>query len=545
MGMIRKSIGTACFAILLATMTVEILGGHAFAFDPKDAKDCDDERTDKYRTIESCTKLLESAGLERYYSRWVAYNNRAFAYSQTGELDRALADFAEAVRLNPKQADIYVSRAAVWKDKGQYDRAIADFDTAIRLAPKYAAAYSLRGAAWRLKGDIERALADQNRGIELNPTASLIRVERADTFRYMGDFDRAIADYDRALVRTPDFIPAFTGLGLTYEKMGDFSNARAQFDKAVNSTSPSREQHYPKSALETARARLAALDSGVVQPTIPNVLPKAKSATSIPTPSVAPATIKATIAGQGRRVALVIGNSAYRNVPPLANPQKDAEAIAASLRNIGFDQVTLANDVTREKLIDGLRAFADEAEKADWAMVYYAGHGMEVGGVNYLVPIDAKLAVDRDIQFEAVPLDQVLAAVDTARKLKLVVLDACRDNPFSPRKTEAAASAAASTPTGGTKITSRSIGRGLAEVKATGGTLVVFAAKNGQVALDGDGANSPFAVAMLQRVATPGVEINKLFRLVRDDVMEATAGRQEPYTYGSLPGREDFYFVER
>jgi uncharacterized caspase-like protein len=242
---------------------------------------------------------------------------------------------------------------------------------------------------------------------------------------------------------------------------------------------------------------------------------------------------------------LVIGNSAYKTVPALANPQKDAQAIAASLRNIGFDQVTLANDATREKLIDSLRTFANEAEKADWAMVYYAGHGMEVGGVNYLVPTDAKLAVDRDIQFEAVPLDQVLAAVDTAKKLKLVVLDACRDNPFSPRKTSAPEAAAASTPTGGAKITSRSIGRGLAEVKTTSGTLVVFAAKNGQVALDGEGDNSPFAVAMLQRIATPDVEINKMFRLVRDDVMEATAGRQEPYTYGSLPGKEDFFFVEK
>jgi uncharacterized caspase-like protein len=278
-------------------------------------------------------------------------------------------------------------------------------------------------------------------------------------------------------------------------------------------------------------------------------LPKATSATSIPTPAVAaptvpPADIKTTVAKQGRRVALVIGNSAYKNVPALANPQKDAEAIAASLRNIGFDQVTLANNATRETLIDSLGAFADQAEKADWAMVYYAGHGMEVGGINYLVPIDAKLAVDRDIQFQAVPLDQVLAAVDSAKKLKLVVLDACRDNPFSPRQTEAPTSAAA-TPTAGAKITSRSIGRGLAEVKTAGGTLVVFAAKNGQVALDGDGDNSPFAVAVLQRIATPGVEINKLFRLVRDDVMEATAGRQEPYTYGSLPGKEDFFFVEK
>jgi uncharacterized caspase-like protein len=179
-------------------------------------------------------------------------------------------------------------------------------------------------------------------------------------------------------------------------------------------------------------------------------------------------------------------------------------------------------------------------------MVYYAGHGIEVGGINYLIPIDAKLAVDRDIEYEAVSVPQVLRAADSAKKIKLVMLDACRDNPFKPRKTDAPAAIAASESTAGRAIATRSTnGRGLAEIKVSGATLVVFAAKDGQVALDGEGGNSPFAVAVVQRIATPGVEINKVFRLVRDDVMEATAGRQEPYTYGSLPGKEDFFFVAK
>ena len=479
-----------------------------------------------------------------------AYQNRCIAWNEKGDYERAIADCNEAIRIDPKAADAYGNRGNVWSKKGDYDRALADFNELVRLAPGNFRAFALRGEVWQLKGDLDRALADLDRSIALNPKAGLSYVKRGDALRYKGEFARAIADYEQALRLYPDYIAAITGLGLTYQKLGDLASARARFEQAANSQSARRFADISRSALETARAQLAALDSGASPPSIPVSLPKALSATSIPTPAIAAPTlpsaaVKATVAKQGRRVALVIGNSAYKNVPVLANPQKDAEAIAASLRNIGFDSVTLANDATREKLIDSLRAFADEAEKADWAMVYYAGHGMEVGGVNYLVPTDAKLAVDRDIQFEAVPLDQVLAAVDAARKLKLVVLDACRDNPFSPRKTEMPASAAAATPTGGAKIASRSIGRGLAEVKTSGGTLVVFAAKNGQVALDGDGGNSPFAVAMLQRVATPGVEINKLFRLVRDDVMEATAGRQEPYTYGSLPGKEDFFFVEK
>ena len=164
-------------------------------------------------------------------------------------------------------------------------------------------------------------------------------------------------------------------------------------------------------------------------------------------------------------------------------------------------------------------------------MVYYAGHGIEVGGVNYLIPVDARLEADRDTTFEAVSLEQVLTAVESARKIKLVVLDACRDNPFAAqmRRTNA----------------TRSMTRGLSRIEPEGATLVVYAAKHGQTALDGDGANSPFAAAFVKRMATPGIEINKIFRLVRDDVLDTTAGRQEPFTYGSLPGREDFFFVTR
>ncbi len=213
-------------------------------------------------------------------------------------------------------------------------------------------------------------------------------------------------------------------------------------------------------------------------------------------------------------MALVIGNATYKNVTPLLNPRHDAEALAASLRATGFESVTVVTDSTREKLIEALRTFANEAEKADWAVVYYSGHGMEVNGTNYLIPVEAKIATDRDVQFEAVPLDQVMAAVEGAKKLKLILLDACRDNPFAPqmRRTAPGEAVAASAPTAGGTVATRSVGRGLGEVKVSGATLVVYAAKHGQTALDGEGNNSPFAIAVVQRIATPNVEINKLFR---------------------------------
>jgi tetratricopeptide (TPR) repeat protein len=473
------------------------------------------------------------------------YNGRAAAFHNKGELDRAIADYDEVIRLDPALAAPYSNRALAWRDKGELDRALADANEALRRDPKSPAIYSARGEIWRLKGDLDRALADQDQAIRLDSKSPLPFLTRGDTYRYKGELKRALADYDQALRVTPDYIPALVGRGLTFEKQGDLARARAEYEKALNSRSQFRGD-IARSGLETARARLAAFDSGVPQPVIPAAPSRASSASSIPTPALAVPAAVPTAAKQGRRVALVIGNARYKNVGALSNPQRDAEAVAASLRAIGFETVTLANDATREKLIDALRTFANEAEKADWAMVYYAGHGIEVSGMNYLIPVDAKLAADRDVQFEAVPLEQVMVSVEGAKKLKLILLDACRDNPFAPQmRRTAPPDAATAASTAGGAVGTRSVGRGLGEVKVSGATLVVYAAKHGQTALDGEGGNSPFAIAVVQRIAIPNVEINKLFRLVRDDVMEATAGRQEPYTYGSLPGREDFFFVRK
>ena len=477
------------------------------------------------------------------------YNGRAGAWYNKGELDRAIADYGTVIRLDPTLAAPYNNRALAWREKGELDRALADADDALRRDPKNVAVYANRGDIWRLKGDLVRALADQDQAIRLDAKSPLPFLARGDTLRYKGDLARALADYDQALRVSADYIPALVGRGLVFEKQGNLARARAEYEKALASRSQFRGD-VARSGLETARARLAAFDSGAPQPIIPPAPAKAASPYAIPTPTVStPAAAPGRAPGAapaGRRVALVIGNAGYRNVGALANPQRDAGAVAASLRALGFASVTVVADSTRDKLIDALRAFADEAETSDWAMVYYAGHGIEVAGVNYLIPIEARLATDRDAQFEAVPLDRVMTSVEGASKLKLVLLDACRDNPFTPQmRRTAPPTVEGTTVTGGGAATSRGLGRGLAAVKVAGATLVVYAAKHGQTALDGEGGNSPFAVAVVQRLATPNVEINKLFRLVRDDVMEATAGRQEPYTYGSLPGREDFFFLQR
>lgn len=228
------------------------------------------------------------------------------------------------------------------------------------------------------------------------------------------------------------------------------------------------------------------------------------------------------------RVALVIGNSTYRNVAPLANPENDARQVAAALRRVGFSTVEVRSNLGSTDMRNALQAFTRQAEHADVAVVYYAGHGMEVGGSNYLIPVDAELARQTDLNFEAIPLAMVLDAVSGARRLKIVVLDACRNNPFAGHMKGAG---------------TRAIGRGLARIEPeSNDTLVAYAAKDGTTADDGTGGNSPFATAFAKEIATPGLEVRLLFGKVRDDVYRATNKKQEPFVYGSLGG-DAFYFV--
>jgi uncharacterized caspase-like protein len=226
----------------------------------------------------------------------------------------------------------------------------------------------------------------------------------------------------------------------------------------------------------------------------------------------------------GKRIALVVGNSTYRNVARLANPVNDAAVIADTFRKANFDVVDARNDLGISEMRRVLRDFGGKARDADIAVIYYAGHGLEVNGMNYLVPVDAQLETDTDVYDEALPLDRVLIAVEPAKQLQLIILDACRDNPFSTKMKRT--------------VASRSVGRGLAQVDLAGAnTMIAFAAKAGFTAADGDN-NSPFALALAAHLTTPGMDLRKAFGYVRDDVMKATNNRQEPFIYGSLGGND-------
>ena len=225
----------------------------------------------------------------------------------------------------------------------------------------------------------------------------------------------------------------------------------------------------------------------------------------------------------GKRVALVVGNSAYRNVPELPNPANDAGAVAAALNRLGFS-VTLIANASFEEMRRGLIALGREAAGADMAVMYFAGHGMEISGENWLIPIDAELKKDIDAENEAISLRSVMLQVSNTTSLGLVVLDACRNNPFAAKMHRALALRAA---TAG----------GLGRIEPVGNVLVAYAARDGTTALDGDRRNSPFTTALLHNIETPGIEVTFMFRNVRDDVMEATRNEQQPFVYGSLSRR--------
>jgi uncharacterized caspase-like protein len=226
-----------------------------------------------------------------------------------------------------------------------------------------------------------------------------------------------------------------------------------------------------------------------------------------------------------KRVALVLGNSAYQNVAQLPNPVNDSARIASTLKDAGFDVVESRHDLPAAETRRALRDFADRARDADIAVVYYAGHGIEVDGANYLIPVDAKLERDTDVYDEALSLDRVLIAIEPAKKLRLVILDACRDNPFARTMKRT--------------VASRGIGQGLAKVEPTSpNVLIAYSAKAGSTAADGDGKNSPFTVALANHIATPGLDVRRAFGFVRDDVLRSTGNKQEPFVYGSLGGED-------
>lgn len=445
--------------------------------------------------VAACSTVLQRGSRESAGNRKQAFFYRGYAYQRTNRLDEGFADYRASLAIDP-----------------------GFFPPRNNLS----VGLSNRGSDAYLHKDYGQARADFTEGLKLKPNDVLSLNNLAALDYKEGDFDHAIPLCTSAVRIDPKSITAYDVCGRSYLGKGDLNNAVIALTK-VQTLDPGHkdndEPQSPQDALDQARRMLAQAAPAVV-PSLPAAEP------AVATPAAAPA---AEPSSQGEtRVALVIGNSRYANVGALPNPQQDAAMVAAALKKSGFTSVTLLDNLSRDGFVSAIKAFQDQADKADWAVIYYAGHGVEMDGTNYLIPVDARLKTDRDVPDETIPLDRVMSAIEGAHKLKLVVLDACRNNPFAPQMKLSGAR--------------RSISRGLSRVEPVGATLVVYAAKEGTTAQDGDGADSPFAVSFARRLEQPGVEINMALRFVRQDVLDQTGNQQEPFVYGSLPPT-NFYFV--
>jgi uncharacterized caspase-like protein len=251
-------------------------------------------------------------------------------------------------------------------------------------------------------------------------------------------------------------------------------------------------------------------------------------------PISAPGTIaisapNAPVTGQ-RRIALVIGNANYV-VGKLANPASDAEDVGAKLKSMGFDVIT-GLDLSKNGFTDALARFDQAARGADVALIYYSGHAMQIGGENWLLPVDVRVGSISEAEQSSVSLQELLHEVETHAKTLLVFLDACRNNPFTERLSRTA------------RAENRGliVSGGLAPVQVNApNTLVVFATQPNNVAADGEGRNSPFTQAFLANISTPGVEVETLMKRVTADVKVLTGGKQRPERLSGLT--TEFYFV--
>ncbi|HSS84290.1 MAG TPA: caspase family protein, partial [Reyranella sp.] len=470
-----------------------------------------------------------------------SYNLRGSAYYDKGEYDIAIADFNDALRMGSTSGIIYHNRGNAWRGKGEYAKAIADYDMSIKDDPKSAFSYQNRGASKQALGDLDGALADINEAIRVDPALAQPRTHRAVIWRAKGDFDRAIADVTEAIrlakakvpvnIMTPPgsvLISAYTERGFAYEAKGDYANAKLDYAatlQGIASDAGSKENQA------TAKVRLSLLSEAETPRTTP-------SSTSAPTQTASPASASPPPAGQatGRRVALVIGNGAYTHVKALPNPSNDARAVAKSLRGIGF-VVTEGIDLDRSGMQNMIREFLRDAARSQVAIVYYAGHGVQIDGRNYLVPVDAQLKQGGSLTDTMMDMDTIMAGLGDQLRTNILILDACRNNPMAPQ--------VASTGTG------RGIeGGGLAAPSTLGsgttqgaGTLIAFATAPGKVALDGEGANSPFSAALSRHIGTPGLEVQQMLTRVRAEVVATTKSQQVPWSNSSLLG--EVYLAEK
>jgi tetratricopeptide (TPR) repeat protein len=443
-----------------------------------------------------------------------AYLNRGMLYAERSDYDRAIADFSECIKIDPTIGNGYYERARMYARKNDHDRSIADYTAAIRINPNNAHSFNQRGLSHAEKGDFDRAIADYSEAIRLGPRLAAAYSNRGRALGIKGEHDRALTDLDEAVRLAPNVAVPYRHRASIHEKKGAVDKALADYRQALG-IDPRNQV-----AMEGVR-RLEA--GGGTAAGAPPAAATQQSAASAGSDAAWPAERPSASAQSGGRVALVIGNGAYAHAAKLSNPANDATDIAAALRKLGFD-VVVGRDLDKRGIEDKVREFGRKLDQAGVAVFFYAGHGMQVGGKNYLVPTDAKLERAGDLTLDTVDVGQVLAQMESEQRVNLVFLDACRDNPLARTFARSL----------GTRSTA--VGSGLASIQSAIGTMIAYATQPDNVALDGSGRNSPFTAALVKHLATPGLDIGSVMRRVRTDVVQVTRGKQVPWDHSSLMG---------
>lgn len=470
------------------------------------------------------------------------YNLRGSAYYDKGDYDIAIADFDDALKLGPPSGIIFHNRGNAWRGKGDHAKAIADYDMSIKADPRSAFSFQNRGIAKEALGDLDGALSDINQAIRLDPTLPQPLINRTAIWRAKNDLDRAIADGSKAIrlakdkppvnIMTPPnsvLISAYTHRALAYEAKGDYARAEDDYNATLAIVASDAGS---KANQATAKVRLS-LVTDTAAP-IPRDAPlPATQPTAVP----APQQTGATPGVPGTRMALVVGNGAYAHVKALPNPPNDARAVAKSLRDIGFI-VSEGVDLDRAAMQRMTRKFLRDAARAQVAVVYYAGHGVQVDGRNYLIPVDVELKPGTGMTEAMIDMDTIMAGLDDQVRTNILIFDACRNNPMVQQIAAAGSSRGIDGASGLAAPTSLGSGATLGA-----GTLIAFATAPGQVALDGEGANSPFSAALSRHIGTPGLEVQQMLTRVRAEVVSGTKNKQVPWSNSSLLG--EVYLAEK
>jgi tetratricopeptide (TPR) repeat protein len=490
------------------------------------------------------------------------YRLRGLILAASGQRAAAERDLQQAVRRDRKSVLFLKTLGEFYVETGRYFDALSTYEKALLVDPAHVESLAGKAAALNLLGELDSSIQVASEALEIDSNNEIVKsilkisLQARQSKRYLaGDFGGAVVDLTRVLAIDPNDMEARAFRGDVWRSLGNYRRATDDLTAAIQADPENPELFFSRGLVRALDDQLDGAindyQSGLrLKPDekrkldFLNFLKEKKARQTELNNNNSRPNESST-----RRVALVIGNSNYKYFQKLKNPRSDAQLISQVFRSSGFDEVYVKYDVTRDELQRVLRDFAIRANSSSWAVIYYAGHGVEVDGTNFIVPVDAPASDVDSFLEKAVNMFEFNRSAGGASELQFLVFDACRENPFDKSiGRDIKIQDFRSSPSTPTIITKRSALKsvGLARVEPDPGMLVTFSAKSGQRALDGRGNFSPFATAFAKRVREkPGIELRRLVAIVSEDVLEITNQRQQPFTYGSPNPRRDFYFANQ